>query len=243
MGNQIHFKMNLTKQTVTRKNAVFFFFLVLSGFANFTFAQTPAAQCGTNQCQSITSFSDCGSNVYQATMSATANDGATFKVQVGGSQIKCLGYSATNANYTGDWISACGMSGLYLQTTANPRKTTYYLRVNTSTNNITVNTTSGVTGITSSSGLPTGVTASYSSNTVTISGTPTSSGTYNYTIDVTGCDDDATGTIVVRSAFTDGDITTTGETICYGGTPASTIGNSVSASGGDNSITYSWRSS
>jgi hypothetical protein len=52
-----------------------------------------------------------------------------------------------------------------------------------------------------------------------------------------------TWTVTVRSQFTSGTITTTGETICYGGTPASAIGNSVSASGGDASITYSWRSS
>ncbi len=52
-----------------------------------------------------------------------------------------------------------------------------------------------------------------------------------------------TWTVTVRDDFTSGTISTTGETICYGGTPASTIGNSVSASGGDNSITYSWRSS
>jgi autotransporter-associated beta strand protein len=60
-------------------------------------------------------------------------------------------------------------------------------------------TTSGVSGITSSTGLPAGVSASYSANTVTISGTPTTAGTYNYTIDVDGCDDDATGTITVNA--------------------------------------------
>ena len=68
--------------------------------------------------------------------------------------------------------------------------------VNTAMTNITY-TTSAVSGITSSSGLPSGVTASYSSNTLTISGTPTATGTFNYTIDLTGCGDDATGTITV----------------------------------------------
>jgi hypothetical protein len=48
--------------------------------------------------------------------------------------------------------------------------------------------------------------------------------------------------ITVRPQFTPGSILTTGETICNGGTP-SVIGNSVVASGGDASITYSWRSS
>lgn len=60
-------------------------------------------------------------------------------------------------------------------------------------------TTSGVTGITSSTGLPAGVSASYSSNTLTISGTPSASGTFNYTIDLDGCGDDATGTITVNA--------------------------------------------
>ena len=64
--------------------------------------------------------------------------------------------------------------------------------------NIT-HTTTGVSGITSSSGLPSGVTAGYSSNTVTISGTPTATGTFNYTVDLTGCSDDATGTITVMT--------------------------------------------
>ena len=64
--------------------------------------------------------------------------------------------------------------------------------------NIT-HTTSGVSGVTSSSGLPAGVSASYSSNTLTISGTPSASGTFNYTIDVVGCGDDATGTITVNA--------------------------------------------
>lgn len=53
----------------------------------------------------------------------------------------------------------------------------------------------------------------------------------------------ATYNITVRDNFTAGAIATTGETICYGGTPATTIGSTTVASGGDNSITYSWRSS
>ena len=60
-------------------------------------------------------------------------------------------------------------------------------------------TTTGATGIGSATGLPNGVTASWSSNTITISGTPTSSGTFNYTIPLTGgCGSvNATGTIIV----------------------------------------------
>ena len=57
----------------------------------------------------------------------------------------------------------------------------------------------------------------------------------------TGLDNGAD--ITVRPQFTTGEITTTGETICYNASPAAAIGNATDASGGDLSITYSWRSS
>ena len=62
--------------------------------------------------------------------------------------------------------------------------------------------TTGATGIASTTtnyGLPAGVTASFASNTITISGTPTGSGTFNYSIPLTGgCGAvNATGTIIV----------------------------------------------
>jgi hypothetical protein len=57
----------------------------------------------------------------------------------------------------------------------------------------------------------------------------------------TGLDNGAD--ITVRPQFTTGEITTTGETICYNASPAAAIGNATDAIGGDNSITYSWRSS
>lgn len=49
-------------------------------------------------------------------------------------------------------------------------------------------------------------------------------------------------TIIVRDVFTAGAIETSGETICSGGTP-SEIGSATDASGGDENITYQWRSS
>jgi hypothetical protein len=61
--------------------------------------------------------------------------------------------------------------------------------------------TTGATGIGTASGLPSGVTASWASNTITISGTPTALGTFNYSIPLTGgCGSvNATGTITVTS--------------------------------------------
>ena len=75
------------------------------------------------------------------------------------------------------------------------------LPINTALTPITL-TTTGATGIGTPTGLPAGVTASWASNTITISGTPTVSGTFNYTIPLTGgCGSvNATGTIVVEPA-------------------------------------------
>ena len=61
-------------------------------------------------------------------------------------------------------------------------------------------TTTGATGIGTPTGLPTGVSATFSSDTIRISGTPTASGTFNYSIPLTGgCGTvNATGTINVN---------------------------------------------
>jgi hypothetical protein len=82
-------------------------------------------------------------------------------------------------------------------------------------------TTTGATGIGAATGLPAGVTASFASNTITIIGTPTASGTFNYSIPLTGgCGNvNATGTITVNPpSFVPvvrhvSDLTATGENI------------------------------
>jgi gliding motility-associated-like protein len=60
-------------------------------------------------------------------------------------------------------------------------------------------TTTGATGIGVATGLPTGVSAIFSSDMISIIGTPTISGTFNYSIPLTGgCGSaSATGTIIV----------------------------------------------
>ena len=65
-------------------------------------------------------------------------------------------------------------------------------------------TTSGATGIGVATGLPAGVTATFAGNTITVSGTPTASGTFNYSIPLTGgCGNfNATGTITVLPSVT-----------------------------------------
>lgn len=75
------------------------------------------------------------------------------------------------------------------------------LCINTTLTNIT-HTTTGATGIGLPTGLPMGVNAAFASNTITISGAPTNSGTFNYSIPLTGgCGPVyATGTITVNAS-------------------------------------------
>ncbi len=89
--------------------------------------------------------------------------------------------------------------------------------INTPITNITYATT-GATGATVTN-LPTGVTGSWAGNVVTISGTPTASGTFNYSISLTGgCGNvNATGTIVVTPDNTitlTSAVGTDGQTVC-----------------------------
>ena len=59
------------------------------------------------------------------------------------------------------------------------------LCVNTALTDITIATT-GATGIGTPTDLPAGVTASWANDVITITGTPTAIGTYNYSIPLTG---------------------------------------------------------
>jgi hypothetical protein len=85
----------------------------------------------------------------------------------------------------------------------------------------------GATGATVS-GLPTGVTFHFSGGTLTISGTPSASGTFNYTVSTTGgtCTGTATGTITVTpliSILATPTSPTNGATgVCYAGSGVTT---------------------
>jgi LruC domain-containing protein len=90
--------------------------------------------------------------------------------------------------------------------TAGSPSSTPTLSINTALTNIT-HTTTGATGIanagtTGANGLPAGVAASLNNNTITIYGTPSAVGIYNYSIPLTGgCGSvNATGTITVNPA-------------------------------------------
>src|SRR6185312_15070447 len=107
--------------------------------------------------------------------------------------------------------------------------------------NITIATT-GATGITNdnvagANGLPAGVSAHWASNMITISGTPTSSGTSNYSILLTGgCGTvHASGTITVNPLPV-ASVPNQTNISCYGGADGTIT---VSASGGTSPYTFS----
>jgi uncharacterized protein (TIGR02145 family) len=79
------------------------------------------------------------------------------------------------------------------------------LCINTALTPIT-HATTGATGIGAATGLPAGVSAAWAANLITISGTPTAAGTFDYAIPLTGGTGNATasGTITVSPANTVG---------------------------------------
>ena len=88
-------------------------------------------------------------------------------------------------------------------------------------------------------GLPTGVTGSFSAGLFTISGTPTVAGTFNYTVTTTGgacLQANATGTITVNGAPA-ATFTKTMASSCGSGNDGTIT---VTASGGTAPYTYSW---
>ena len=96
------------------------------------------------------------------------------------------------------FVSKLCLTGSTLSSVLNTNNQT--VCANTPIVNITY-ATFGSTGIGAATGLPTGVIANWSGGTITISGTPTAGGTFNYTIPLTGgCGTgSATGTITVIS--------------------------------------------
>ncbi len=102
-------------------------------------------------------------------------------------------------------VNATGSITVTANNTAGAASSSPTLCINTALTNIT-HTTTGATGIGTATGLPAGVTAAWASNTITISGTPTASGTFSYTIPLTGGSGsvNATGTIIVSANNTVG---------------------------------------
>ncbi|TRX29905.1 hypothetical protein FNW52_20480, partial [Flavobacterium sp. ZT3R18] len=120
--------------------------------------------------------------------------------------------------------------------TAGAASSTPTLCVNTALTAITY-TTTGATGIGTVTGLPTGVTAAWASNVITISGTPTVSGTFNYSVQlIGGCGSvNATGTITVTPANTTGAASST-PTLCIS-TALTTITHATTGATGIGTVT------
>ncbi|WP_192499801.1 DUF11 domain-containing protein, partial [Flavobacterium sp. PL002] len=115
-------------------------------------------------------------------------------------------------------VNATGKITVTADNTTTAASTTPTLCINTALTAIT-HTTVGATGIGTATGLPAGVTAKFDSNKITISGTPTVAGTFDYTIPLTGgCGTvNATGKITVTAAPDAGTLSGT-QAICVDGT-------------------------
>ena len=117
--------------------------------------------------------------------------------------------TATNSNAcTSSSSASFSVAAQLPSNTASAASSSPTVCSNNALTNITHSTT-GATGITNSgvsgaNGLPAGVSATWASNTITISGAPTLAGTYTYSIPLTGgCGTvNATGTITVTAPIT-----------------------------------------
>jgi autotransporter-associated beta strand protein len=154
-------------------------------------------------------------------------------------------YSIVPSAATGGTFSASNYSITYSNgvLTVNPTNTvgaassTPTLCLNTALAEIT-HATTGAAGIGAATGLPAGVVATFASNTLTISGTPTASAIFNYSIPLTGgCGSvNATGTITVSPASAGGTVAGSA-TVCSG-----TNSTALTLSGHTGTITR-WESS
>ncbi|WP_243350302.1 HYR domain-containing protein, partial [Parabacteroides sp. FAFU027] len=125
--------------------------------------------------------------------------------------------------------------------TSAPSTTSQTVCFNTPIANITYSVGGGATGATVT-GLPSGVTGTFSGSTFTISGTPTASGIFNYSVTTTGNScvvATANGSITVQSTPTAGSISSN-QKICPNSVPSAF---SSSAGTGSGTITYIWEKS
>jgi len=129
-------------------------------------------------------------------------------------------------------VSASGTITVTPNNTAGAASSTPSLCINTALNPVITHTTTGATGIGTPTGLPAGISAAWASNSITISGTPTIAGTFNYSIPLTGgCGSvNATGTITVNAVNT---VTAASHTptVCVGTVMTSIIHTTTGATG------------
>ena len=196
---------------------------------NITYATTGATGKGTSSGLPSGVTATWASNVLTISGTPTASGTFNYSIPLTGG---CGSLSVTGT------ITVKSIGTITLSSAAGTNAQTKC--INTAITAITY-TTTGATGATFT-GLPTGVTGSWASNVVTISGTPTVSSElpYSYAVSLTNVCGSASGTIQVNSTLNAGSITTTGQTICNGSVPT-TIGSTTNASGGNSVITYKWQ--
>jgi hypothetical protein len=140
----------------------------------------------TNYGNTLIGWNANGSTPSDRTLGATGRTYGTAATAARANLVLATGSGGKGWTITGD------------RTPAGAASTAPTLCINTALTNIT-HATYEATGIGVATGLPAGVTASWAANVLTISGTPTDSGTFNYSIPVTGAcgTENATGTITV----------------------------------------------
>lgn len=164
--------------------------------------------CGEVPSIQITENSDVPNDGFvcdNSSVTLTVSGSSTYVWSTGSTSTSINETPMATTTYTVTATSASGCTATTSKTiTVNPvnsagaASSTSALCVNSVMTNIT-HTTTSATGIGAATGLPPGVSANWASSVITISGTPSATGTFNYSIPLTGgCGSaSATGTIQV----------------------------------------------
>jgi hypothetical protein len=190
----------------TATSAVSGAFLVIPNKTVSAASSTPTLCIGTPLSPTITHTTTNATGIGAAT-NLPAGITAAFNVSTQTITISGTPTASGPFNYSipvlgcGPAISATGTITVTPNNTVGAASSSPTICINTPLSPTITHTTTGATGIGAATGLPTGVTASWAANTITISGTPSVSGVFNYTIPLAGgCGTvSASGTITVNA--------------------------------------------
>ena len=193
--------------TITQNGVQYFdsLLITINSNPNTPIISTTAATCSSAGTATITNY-DATSTYTFSPAGPSVGAGGSISGLTAGTSYSVI---ATNSNAcTSPSSSSFSVAAQLPSNTASAASSSPTICSNNALTNITHSTTgaSGITnsGVSGANGLPTGVSAAWLGNTITISGTPTASGTFNYTIPLTGgCGTvNATGTITVTAPST-----------------------------------------